>query len=75
MSILDNLNSLSKKAQGYADIAVDKAKDLAEVAADKAKTATNTAKLNMAILSEQRELEKNTAPSASGLSPSTPARS
>ena len=59
MSILDNLNSLSKKAQGYADIAVDKAKDLAEVAADKAKTATNTAKLNMAILSEQRELEKN----------------
>ena len=59
MSILDNLNSLSMKAQGYADIAVDKAKDLAEVAADKAKTATNTAKLNMAILSEQRELEKN----------------
>lgn len=59
MSILDNLNSLSKKAQGYADVAVDKAKDLAEVAADKAKTATNTAKLNMAILSEQRELEKN----------------
>ena len=59
MSILDNLNSLSKKAQGYADIAVDKAKDLAEVAADKAKTATNTAKLNMAILSERRELEKN----------------
>ena len=57
MSILDNLNSLSKKAQGYADIAVDKAKDLAEVAADKAKTATNTAKLNMAILSEQRELQ------------------
>ena len=38
---------------------MDKAKDLAEVAADKAKTATNTAKLNMAILSEQRELEKN----------------
>ena len=50
---------MSKKAQGYADVAVDKAKDLAEVAADKAKTATNTAKLNMAILSEQRELEKN----------------
>ena len=59
MSILDNLNSLSKKAQEYADVAVDKAKDLAGVAADKAKTATNTAKLNMAILSEQRELEKN----------------
>ena len=59
MSILDNLNSLSKKAQEYADVAVDKAKDLAEVAADKAKNATDTAKLNMAILTEQRELEKN----------------
>ena len=59
MSILDNLNSLGKKAQEYAGVAVDKAKDLAEVAADKAKSATDTAKLNMAILSEQRELEKN----------------
>ena len=56
MSILDNLNSLGKKAQEYAGVAVDKAKDLAEVAADKAKSATDTAKLNMAILSEQREL-------------------
>lgn len=59
MSILDNLNSLSKKAQEYADVAVDKAKDLAGVAVDKAKSATDTAKLNMAILTEQRELEKN----------------
>ena len=59
MSILDNLNNLGKKAQEYAGVAVDKAKDLAEVAADKAKNATDTAKLNMAILTEQRELEKN----------------
>ena len=59
MSILDNLNSLSKKAQGYADIAVDKAKDLAEVAADKAKDLSDTAKINVAIMNEQRELEKN----------------
>ena len=59
MSILDNLNNLGKKAQEYAGVAVDKARDLAEVAADKAKNATDTAKLNMAILTEQRELEKN----------------
>ena len=52
MSILDNLNSLSKKAQEYADVAVDKAKDLAGVAVDKAKSATDAAKLNMAILTE-----------------------
>ena len=32
------LNDISKKAQEYAGIAVDKAKDLAEVAADKAQT-------------------------------------
>ena len=59
MSILDNLNNLGKKGQEYAGVAVDTAKDLAEVAADKAKNATDTAKLNMAILTEQRELEKN----------------
>ena len=53
------LNDISKKAQEYAGIAVDKAKDLAEVAADKAQTLTDTAKVNMAIMSEQRELDKN----------------
>ena len=53
------LNDISKKAQEYAGIAVDKAKDLAEVAADKAQALTDTAKVNMAIMSEQRELEKN----------------
>ena len=46
------LNDISKKAQEYAGIAVDKAKDLAEVAADKAQTLTDTAKINMAIMSE-----------------------
>lgn len=56
MSILDNI---SKKAQEYAGIAVDKAKDLAEVAADKAQTLGESAKVNVSILSEQRELEKN----------------
>lgn len=53
------LNDISKKAQEYAGIAVDKAKDLAEVAADKAKDLSDTAKVNMAIMNEQRELEKN----------------
>ena len=50
------LNDISKKAQEYAGIAVDKAKDLAEVAADKAQTLSDTAKTNMAIMNEQREL-------------------
>jgi rubrerythrin len=52
-------DELSKKAQAYAEIATEKAKAVAEVASEKAKAATDSAKLNMAILSEQRELEKN----------------
>ena len=52
-------NDISKKAQEYAGIAVDEAKDLAEVAADKAKDLSDTAKINVAIMNEQRELEKN----------------
>ena len=52
-------NDISKKAQEYAGIAVDKANDLAEVAADKAKDLSDTAKINVAIMNEQRELEKN----------------
>ena len=52
-------NDISTKAQEYAGIAVDKAKDLAEVAADKAKDLSDTAKINVAIMNEQRELEKN----------------
>ena len=53
------LNDISKKAQEYAGIAVDKVKDLAEAAADKAKDLSDTAKVNVAIMNEQRELEKN----------------
>lgn len=52
-------NDISKKAQEYAGIAVDKAKDLAEVAADKAQTLSESAKVSVAIMNEQRELEKN----------------
>ena len=53
------LNDISKKAQEYAGIAVDKEKDLAEAAADTAKDLSDTAKVNVAIMNEQRELEKN----------------
>ena len=52
-------DELSKKAQAYAGVAVDKAKDLAGVASEKAKTAAESAKINMAIVMEQRELDKN----------------
>lgn len=52
-------DELGKKAQAYAGIAVDKAKDLAGTASEKAKTAAETAKVNMAIIMEQRELDKN----------------
>ena len=56
MSFFENF---AEKAKLYANIAADKAKDVAEVAADKAKDVKETAQLNMAIRSEQRELEKN----------------
>ncbi len=52
-------DELGKKAQAYAGVAVDKAKDLAGTASEKAKTAAETAKVNMAIIMEQRELDKN----------------
>ena len=50
---------LTKKAQVYAEVATEKAKAAAEVAAEKAKAMTDNAKINMAIMSEQRELDKN----------------
>ena len=50
-------DELGKKAQAYAGVAVDKAKDLAGTASEKAKTAAETAKVNMAIIMEQRELD------------------
>ena len=49
----------AEKAKVYADIAADKAKDVAFAAADKAKDLKDTAKINVAIMSEQRELDKN----------------
>ena len=52
-------DELGKKAQAYAGVAVDKAKDLAGAASEKAKTAAESAKINMAIMMEQRELDKN----------------
>ena len=50
---------LTKKAQQVAGAAADKAKDLAGTATEMAKAAIDTAKMNMEILSEQREIEKN----------------
>lgn len=56
MAFFDELKS---KAQAYAEIAVDKAKDVAEVVVDKTRDVTDTAKLNMAIANEKRDMEKN----------------
>ena len=56
MAFFDNFG---KKAKDVAGFAFDKAKDVAEIAADKAKDAAQTTKLNVAISSEQRELDKN----------------
>ena len=52
-------DELTKKAQLVAGAAAEKAKDLAETATEKAKAATDATKVNMEILSEQREIEKN----------------
>lgn len=52
-------DELTKKAQLVAGAAAEKTKDLAETATEKAKAATDAAKVNMEILSEQREIEKN----------------
>lgn len=49
----------AEKAKDLAGTATEKAKDLAETATEKAKAATDAAKVNMEILSEQREVEKN----------------
>ena len=52
-------DELSKKAQAYAGVAVEKARDLADTASEKAKAAADSAKISMAISAEQREMEKN----------------
>ena len=56
---MEFFDELGKKAQAYAGVAADKAKDLAGAASEKAKTVVSTAKINMAIMMEQRELDKN----------------
>ena len=48
-------DELTKKAKDVAAVAADKAKD----AADKAKDAAEVAKINVAIASEQREMDRN----------------
>ena len=50
---------LTKKAQQVAGAAAEKAKDLAGTATEMAKAAIDTAKMNVEILPEQREIEKN----------------
>ena len=52
-------DELSKKAQAYAGVAVEKARDLADTASEKARAAADSAKISMAISTEQREMEKN----------------
>ena len=52
-------NELGKKAQEVAAVATEKAKVAASVAGEKAQAAAELARINMAIVSEQREIEKN----------------
>lgn len=52
-------DELGKKAQAVAEVATEKAKAAAAVASEKAQNAAELAKINMAIASEQRELDKD----------------
>ena len=52
-------NELGKKAQEVAAVATEKAQVAASVAGEKAQAAAELARINMAIVSEQREIEKN----------------
>ena len=47
------------KLKDMAEVVAEKAKDAAEVVSEKAKDVGEAAKINMEILSEQREMEKN----------------
>ena len=49
----------SKKVKDAAAVTAEKAKDVAAVASEKAKDTAELAKINMAIASEQRNIEKN----------------
>jgi len=63
MAIFDELTkkaqAAAEKAKDLAGAAAERAKDAAGAAAEKAKDAADGAKVKVAILSEQRELEKN----------------
>ena len=63
MAIFDELTkkaqAAGEKLKDIAGAAGEKAKDLAEAAGEKAKAASDSAKVKVAILAEQRELEKN----------------
>ena len=52
-------DELSKKAQVVAGVMAEKAKDAAEIVSEKAKDMTDSAKLTMEIMGEQREMDKN----------------
>ena len=49
----------SKKVKDAAAVTAEKAKDVAAVASEKAKDTAELAKINMAIASEERNIEKN----------------
>jgi rubrerythrin len=53
------LDDLTKKAQAYAEVAAVKGKEAAGIVSEKAKAVADNAKLSVAIVSEQREMEKN----------------
>ena len=56
MAFFDNLG---KKAQAVAEVVAEKAKDAAEIVSEKAKYVTDSAKLSVEIMTEQREMDKN----------------
>ena len=56
---MPNFDELTEKAQVYAEVAIEKMKDIAGVAAEKARSASEAAKLKVAILAEKREIDKN----------------
>jgi rubrerythrin len=53
------LDDLTKKAQAYAEVAAVKGKEAAGIVSEKAKAVADNAKLSVAIVSEQHEIEKN----------------
>ena len=54
-----SFDEISQKVKGFAETAWDKAKDMGSFAADKAKDMADTAKINLDISSERRDLDRN----------------